>query len=117
MPTPSTTKKPPSKIATIPDQIEELKNLDKIVDFLSFDESLCPNGYKLQADITKAVFYKLEQCKTFDIPAVTEVVAVDNDLHVKLLLSGSPFPLSHWFSKGIDCRLTKKFKRRRSSVG
>ena len=105
MPTPSTTRKPPSRI-TIPDQIKEFKDLDKIVDFSSVDESLCSNGYKLQADITKAVFYKIEQSKTFDIPTVTEVIAVDNDLHVKLFLSGSPLP--HWFSKGKDCRLTKK---------
>ena len=51
-------------------------------------------------------FYKMEQCKTFDIPTVTEVIAVDNDLHVKLFLSGSPLP--RWFSKGKDCRMTKK---------
>ena len=54
------------------------------------------------------MFYKLENCKTFDIPTVTEAIVIDNDLHVKLFFSGSPIPLPPLFVKGKDCRLTKK---------
>ena len=56
----------------------------------------------------KQFFNKLEQCEVLDIPKITEVIAIDNDLHVKLFLSGSPVPLPVWFTKGKDCRLTKK---------
>ena len=54
------------------------------------------------------MFYKLENCKTFDIPTVTEPIVIDNDLIVKLFFSGSSIPLPSWFVQGKDCRLTKK---------
>ena len=54
------------------------------------------------------MFYKLENCKTFDIPTVTKAFVIDDDLHVKLFFSGSPIFLPPWFVKGKDCRLMKK---------
>ena len=108
LPTSATSRKPPTRVTTLPDQTEEFNDLDKIVDFASINESICPSDYKLQVNETKAVFYKLEQCEVLDIPKITEVIAIDNDLHVKLFLSGSPVPLPVWFTKGKDCRLTKK---------
>ena len=55
------------------------------------------------------MFYKLENCKTFDISTVTNPIVIDNDLHVKLFFSGSPISLPPWFVEGKDCRLTEKF--------
>ena len=54
------------------------------------------------------MFYKLENCKIFVIPAVTEAIVIDDDLRVKLFFSGSPILLPLWFVQGKDCRLTKK---------
>ena len=82
--------------------------MTKFQDFSSIGESLCPSGYKLQIDKSRAVFYKLENSKTFDISTVTEAIVIDNDLHVKLFFSGSSIPLPPWFVKRKDCRLTKK---------
>ena len=108
MPTPKTQRKPPSRVTALPDQLDDFNDHDKISDFSSIDESLCPSGYKLQIDKSKAVFYKLKKYKTFDIPTITEAIVIDDDLHVKLFFSGSPIPLPPWFVKGKDCRLTKK---------
>ena len=47
-------------------------------------------------------------CKSFSIPKVTETIVVDENLHVKLFSSGVPIPLPSWFTRGSDCRLTKK---------
>ena len=103
MPTPKTQRKPPSRGTVLPDQLDDFNDHDKILHFSSIDESLCPSGYKLQIDKSRAVFYKLENCKTFDIPTVTEAIVIDDDLHVKLFFSGSPIPLPPWFVKGKDC--------------
>ena len=108
MPTPKTQRKPSSRVTALPDQFDDFNDHDKILDFPSIGESLCPSGYKLQIDKSKAVFCKLESCKTFDIPTVTEAIAIDNDFHVKLFFSGSPVLLPPWFVKEKDCRLTKK---------
>ena len=108
MPTPKTQRKPPSRVTALPDQLDDFNDHDKISDCSSIGESLCPSGYKLQIDKSRAVFYKLKNCKTFDIPTVTEAVVIDDDFHVKLIFSGSPIPLPPWFAKGKDCRLTKK---------
>ena len=108
MPTPKTQKKPPRRVTALPDQLDDFNDHDKISDFSSIGESLCPSGYKSQIDKSRAVFCKLENCKTFDIPTVAEPIVIDNDLHVKLFFSGSPIPLPPWFVKGKDYRLSKK---------
>ena len=105
--TPQTQRNSPSRVTALPDQLDDFNDHDKISDFSSIGKSLCPSGYKLQIDKSIAVFCKLENCKTFDIPTVTEAIVIDNDLHVKLLFSGSPVLLPIWFVKGKNCRLTK----------
>ena len=106
MSTPQTQRKPPSRVTALPNQLDDFNDHDKISDFSSIDESLRPSGYKLQTDKSRAVFYKLENSKTFDIPTVTEAIIIDDDRHVKFFFSGSPIPFLHGLLK--DCRLTKK---------
>ena len=74
MPTPQTQRKPLSRVTALPDQLDYFNDLDKILDFSSIGKCLRPSGYKLQFDKSRAVFYKLENCKTFDIPTVTEAI-------------------------------------------
>ena len=66
MPTPKTQRKPSSRVTALSDQLDDFNDHDKISDFPCIGESLCPSGYKLQIDKSRAVFYKLENCK--DIP-------------------------------------------------
>ena len=103
MPTPKTQRKPPSRVTALSDQLDGFNDHDKILYFSSISESLCRSDYKLQFDKSKAVFHKLENCKTFDIPSVTEAIVIDDDLPVKLFFSGSPISLPPWFVKGKDC--------------
>ena len=99
IPTPKTPKKPPSSVTALPDLLDDFNDHDKISDFSSIGESLCPSGSKLQIDKSRAVFCKLENCETFDIPIVTEAVVIDDDLRVRLLFSGSHVPLLHGLLK------------------
>ena len=99
MPAPKTQRKPPSRVTALPDQLDDFNDYDKISDFSSIGESLCPSGYKLQIDKSRAVFYKPKNCNTFDIPTVTEAIVIDYDLHVKLFFLGSPMHLPPWFVK------------------
>ena len=89
------------------DQFDDFNDDDKVSDFSSIGKSLCPGGYKLQIDKSRAVFYKLENCKTFDFPTVTEAIVIDDDLHLKLFFSGSPTLLPPQFVKVKDSLLTK----------
>ena len=68
VPTPKTQKKPPSRVTALSNQLDDFNGHDKISDFSSIDQSLCPSGYKLQTDKRRAVFYILENCKTFTFP-------------------------------------------------
>ena len=95
MPRPKIQRKPPSRVTALPDQLDDFNDHDKISDFSSFGESLCPSGCKLQIDKSRAVFYKLENCKTFDIPTGTESILIDDDLHVKSFFSGFPILSLH----------------------
>ena len=108
MPTPKTQRKPPSRVTALPDQLDDLNDHDKISDFSSIGESLCPSSYKLQIDKSSAGFYRLENCRAFDIPTITKAIVIDDDLHANLFFSGSPIPLPPWFVKRKDSRLTKK---------
>ena len=60
MPTPKTQRKPPSRVTALPNQLDDFNDHDKFLDFSSVGKSLCPIGYKLQIDRSRAVFYKLE---------------------------------------------------------
>ena len=100
---PKTRRKHLSRVTALSDQLNDFNNRDKISNFSSLGESLCPSGNKLQIDKSGAVFCKLENCKTFDIFTVTEAIVIDDDLHVKLffwLPSTSPSPP---FVKEKDC--------------
>ena len=108
IPTPKAQRKSPSRVTALPDQLDDFNDHDKISDFSNIGKSLCPSGYKLQFDKSRAVFYKLQNCKTFDIPTVTEAIVTDNDLCLKLFFSGFPILIPPWFVKGKDCPLTKK---------
>ena len=108
MPTPETQRNPPSRVTVLPDQLDDFNDHEKILNFPSIGKSLCPSGYKLQFEKSKAVFCKLENSKAFDIPVVTEAIVINNDLHTKLVFSRSPILLPPWFVKGKDCRQTKK---------
>ena len=50
MPAPKTERNPPSRVIALPDQLDDFNDHDKILDFFSFGESLCPSGCKLQID-------------------------------------------------------------------
>ena len=99
MPTPKILRKPPSRVTALPDQLDDFNDYDKISDFSNIGESLCPSGYKLQTDKSRVVFYKLENCKTFDIPTATKAIITDDDLQVKLFFSGFPIPSLHGLLK------------------
>ena len=109
VPTTKNQRKPPSRVTALPDQLDDFNDHDKISDFSSIGKSLCPSSYKLQIDKGRAVFYKLENCKIFDIPTAAEAIVIDDDFRVKLFFSGSPILLPPWFVQGKDCRLTKNF--------
>ena len=93
-------------MTALPDQVDDFNDHVKNSNFSSLGESLCPRGHKLQIDKGRAVFYKLQNCKTFDIPTVTEAIVIDTDLDVKFFFSGSPIPLSPWLVKEriVDCQ-------------
>ena len=95
MSTPKTQREPPSRVTALPDQLDDFNDHDKISDFSSIGKSPCPSGYKLLFDKSRAIFYKLENCKTFNIPTVTEATVIDNDPHVELFFSGSLYSSLH----------------------
>ena len=108
MPTPTTSRKPPSRVVTLPDQIDNFKCQDKINDFSEIKKELCPHGYEFKSDSDKAVFFKLEESKTGSL-VVSESISIDASLHVSLYSQGSPIPLPPWFRQGNDkCILLKK---------
>ena len=88
--TPKTSRNYSSRVTTLPEQIEEFNDFDKISDFSSIDGSLCPSSYQLQVD--KTIFYKIENCKIFDIPLVTEAIVIGDNLRDKLFSSGGSLP-------------------------
>ena len=92
---PNPQKKPPSRMTALTDLLDDFNDDDKISYFSNIGESLCPSGYKLQVDESRAVFYKLENCKTFDIPTITEAIVIDNDLHVKPFFLAPLYPSLH----------------------
>ena len=99
MPTPRTQRNLQSRVTALPDQLDDFNDHDKILDFPSIGKSLCPSGYKLQFDKSRAVFCKLKSCETLDFPTVTKAIVIENDLHVKLFFSGSTVLLPPWLVK------------------
>ena len=86
------------RVTALPDQLDDFNDHDKISDFSSISQSLCPSGYKLQIDKSRAVFYKLENCNTFGISTVAKPRVTTRPLfggHVFL------FGKSNWFSEDV----------------
>jgi len=108
LPVPSTSRKPPTRTTALQDELATFKDQDKIDNFFSLNEALCPENYIFQINNQKAVFYKIETSSGYDIPTVTEAIVVDPAMHVKLFFKGVPVPLPHWFTNSCGCKLTKK---------
>ena len=72
-------------MTALPDQLGDFNDHDKILDSPTIGESLCPSGYKLQFDKSRAVFHKLKNCKTFDIPTVTKAIVMTSMLSFSFL--------------------------------
>ena len=107
LPTPQTTRKPPTDRSQ-PDQLGDFRKDDMIKSLADITNSICPPGYKLEVhDGKAAILYKLETTVN-NIPEVTETIVVDKDLHVKLYKKSIPIPLPEWFRKGGDCRVKCK---------
>ena len=85
LPTPSSSRKPPTvRTHVLLDEEKELRKRDEIKAFTDFDSSLCPEGYNFKNLDNNAIYYKMDMCGTFCIPAITETINIDQDLHVKL---------------------------------
>ena len=67
----------------------------------------CPLDYLFAKYEDRVVFHKIVLNK-LHIPEVTACIRVDDKLHAKLFLRGSPVPLSQWFRYGPSCKLTRK---------
>ena len=88
------------------DQCVEFKRNNNIIGLESITESDCSNGY-LFAKYEDVVFHKID-LDELHVPEVIACIRVDDKLHVKLLLRGSPVPLPQWFRYGHNCKLTSK---------
>ena len=95
-------------MTALSDQLDDFNDHEKILDFPSIGESLCPSDYKLQFDKSRVVFYKPENCKTFGIPIVTKAIAIDNNLHVKVFLFWLPYTPPSMVCKGKGLSTEKK---------
>ena len=107
-PTPTSSRNPPSRNVTLPDQINDFDKQDVINNLSDITKDLCPEGYEYKRSEEKVIFYKLSD-GIGSIPFVSEAIAIDEKLHVKLILSGSPIPLPQWFVNGkTRCLATRK---------
>ena len=70
-------------------------------------ESDCPQDYLYARYEDHVVFHKIV-LNELHVPEVTACIRVDDKLHVKLFLRGSPVPLPQWFRYGHKCKLTSK---------
>ena len=107
LPTPSTSRKPPTDRSS-PDQINDFLKNDEIKTLADLTDALCPPGYKLEVHEGKAaIYYKMELSEQ-NIPEVTETIVIDSKLHAKLYKRSMPIPLPQWFTKGGDCCVKRK---------
>ena len=73
----------------------------------SIAESDCPHGYLSAKYEDHVVFHKIV-LNELHVPGLIACIRVDDKLHVKLFLRGSPVPLQQWFKYGHNCKLTSK---------
>ena len=93
LPTPTTSRKLPSRTTTLTDQLDMFKKQDEIANFVSISKSLSPKNFTPLCNSNRAIFYKMENSTKFDIPIVTQCNVVDEAVCAKLFLNGSPIPL------------------------
>ena len=100
-------RKSPKKRVFQEDQYDEFKRNNNIIGLESITESDCPQGYLYAKYEDHVIFHKIV-LNELHVPEVTACIRVDDKLHVKLFLRGSPVPLSQWFRYGHNCKLTSK---------
>ena len=107
LPTPSTSRKPPTDRSS-PDQNNYFLKNDVLKTLSDFTDSLCPPGYKLEVHEGKAaIYYKMDLSEQNSLE-VTETIVIDSKLHAKLYKRSMPIPLPQWFTKGGDCCVKRK---------
>ena len=99
LPTPSTSRKPPTTRNILPDEIDEFKIKDKINQLSDITRDLCPKEYSFHSDNNNVTFYKLQKGNN-EALQISEAFSIDQNLRVKLYLYGSPVPLPEWFKNG-----------------
>ena len=100
-------RKSPKKRVFQEDQYDEFKRNNNIIGLESISESDCSQDYLYTKYEDHVVFHKIV-LNELHVPEVTACIRVDDKLHVKLFLRGSPVPLSQWFRYGHNCKLTSK---------
>ena len=76
------------------DQYDKFKRNNNIISLESITESDCPQGY-LYTKYVDVAFCKIV-LNELHVPEVTACMRVDDRLHMKLFLRGSPVPLPQW---------------------
>ena len=100
-------RKSPKKRVFQEDQYDEFKRNNNIIGLESISESDCSQDYLYTKYEDHVVFHKIV-LNELHVPEVTDCIRVDDKLHVKLFLRGSPVPLPQWFRYGHNCKLTSK---------
>ena len=103
----SLSRKYPKKRVFQEDQYNELKRNNNIIGLESITESECPHGYLFAKYEDHVAFHKIVLNEPH-VPEVTACKRVDDKLHVKLFLRGSPVPFPQSFIYGHNCKLTSE---------
>lgn len=108
LPTPTTSRKSPTRRNIVPDEIDCFKVQDEIHNLSDITDDLCPEGYIFHKFHNEVTFFKLSHGKNGAL-LISEAITIQDDLHVKLYSYGSPIPLPEWFIKGnTRCKVTLK---------
>lgn len=102
-----TPRKSPVKRTFQEDQYESFLLQDEIKTLACLDEQTSPEDYLYKSFDNHIIYYKLVFGSS-SVPEVTDVIRIDENLHVKLFYKGAPLPLPNWFRHGHNCVLNKK---------
>ena len=100
-------RKSPTKRVFREDQYDEFKRNKNIIGSESITESDCPDGYLFPKYEDHVVFHKIV-LNELHVSEVIACIRVDDKLHVRQFLRGSPVSLSQWCRYGHNCKLTSK---------
>ena len=75
--------------------------------FEDITEAHCPAGFQCFQDENQIIFYDIFFNHSTNFPTVAETIKIDKSLHVLLQYCSKPVPLSKWFTKGRDAKLTR----------